>query len=53
MQPNAAPRFSRTAGAVNGAPAIAGKHSNDVLESWGIAADRRDAFLKAGAVAQG
>jgi hypothetical protein len=38
---------------VNGAPAIAGKHSNDVLESWGIAADRRDAFLKAGAVAQG
>jgi alpha-methylacyl-CoA racemase len=53
IQPNAAPRFSRTAGAVNGAPAIAGKHSNDVLESWGIAADRRDAFLKAGAVAQG
>ena len=53
VQPNAAPRFSRTAGAVNGAPAIAGKHSNDVLESWGIAADRREAFLKAGAVAQG
>jgi alpha-methylacyl-CoA racemase len=53
MQPNAAPRFSRTAGAVNGAPAIAGKHSNDVLESWGIAADRRETFLKAGAVAQG
>jgi alpha-methylacyl-CoA racemase len=53
IQPNAAPRFSRTAGAVNGAPAIAGKHSNDVLESWGIAADRREAFLKAGAVAQG
>lgn len=53
IQPNAAPRFSRTAGAVNGAPAIAGKHSNDVLESWGIAADRREAFLKTGAVAQG
>ncbi|MFZ4684730.1 MAG: CaiB/BaiF CoA transferase family protein [Hyphomonadaceae bacterium] len=53
IQPNAAPRFSRTAGAVNGAPALAGKHSNDVLESWGIAADRREAFLKAGAVAQG
>ena len=53
IQPNAAPRFSRTAGAVNGAPAIAGKHSNDVLEGWGIAADRREAFLKAGAVAQG
>ena len=52
-QPNAAPRFSRTAGAVNGAPAMAGKHSRDVLESWGIAADKREAFLKAGAVAEG
>ncbi len=53
VQPNAAPRFSRTAGAVNGAPAMAGKHSTEVLESWGIAADRREAFMKAGAVAQG
>ena len=53
VQPKAAPRFSRTAGAVNGAPAMAGKHSTEVLESWGIAADRREAFLKAGAVAQG
>jgi alpha-methylacyl-CoA racemase len=53
VQPNAAPRFSRTAGAVNGAPAMAGKHSTEVLESWSIAADRREAFLKAGAVAQG
>jgi len=53
VQPNAAPRFSRTAGAINGAPAMAGKHSTEVLESWGIAADRREAFLKAGAVAQG
>lgn len=52
IQPNAAPRFSRTAGAVNGAPAMAGKHSAHVLESWGIAADQREAFLKAGAVAQ-
>ena len=53
VQPNAAPRFSRTAGAVNGAPAMAGKNSTEVLESWGIAADRREAFMKAGAVAQG
>lgn len=53
VQPNAAPRFSRTAGAVNGAPAMAGKHSSEVLESWGISADRREAFLNAGAVAQG
>jgi len=53
MQPNVAPRFSRTAGALNGAPAMAGKHSLDVLESWEIAADRREAFVKAGGVAQG
>ncbi|MEY2758363.1 MAG: succinyl-CoA--L-malate CoA-transferase beta subunit [Pseudomonadota bacterium] len=51
-QPNAAPRFSRTAGAVQGAPAVAGKHSNGVLESWGVAPERREAFLRAGAVTQ-
>ncbi len=37
-QPGPAPRFSRTAGAINGAPALAGKQSDDVLKSWGIAA---------------
>ena len=48
MQPGPAPRFSRTAGAVNGAPALAGKHSGDVLKSWGIEAERAAGFLKAG-----
>lgn len=52
-QPGPAPRFSRTAGAVNGAPAIAGKSSQAVLESWKIAPDATAAFLKAGAVVQG
>jgi alpha-methylacyl-CoA racemase len=51
-QPGPAPRFSRTAGAVNGVPALAGKHSKDVLEGWGIEAERVAAFLSAGAVAQ-
>jgi len=51
-QPGPAPRFSRTAGAVNGAPAVAGRNSADVLESWGIASERVKAFLSAGAVAQ-
>ena len=51
-QPGPAPRFSRTAGAVNGAPAMAGKHSGDVLQSWGIDAERVKGFLAAGAVAQ-
>jgi len=52
-QPGPAPRFSRTAGAVNGAPAMAGKHSKSVLESWGIEAERAEAFLAAGVVVQG
>ena len=51
-QPGPAPRFSRTAGAVNGVPALAGKHSKDVLEGWGIEAERVAAFLSAGAVSQ-
>lgn len=51
-QPGPAPRFSRTAGAVNGAPAMAGKHSKGVLESWGIEAERAEGFLSAGAVVQ-
>jgi len=33
-------------------PALAGKHSKDVLEGWGIEAERVAAFLSAGAVAQ-
>ena len=52
VQPGPAPRFSRTTGAINGAPARPGDHSRDVLESWGIAAERAGDFLKAGAVVQ-
>ena len=51
-QPGPAPRFSRTAGAVNGVPALAGKHSKQVLESWGIDPERAADFLSAGAIAQ-
>lgn len=51
-QPGPAPRFSRTAGAVNGAPPLAGKQSKDVLESWGIEAERAAAFVAAGVVVQ-
>jgi len=52
VQPGPAPRFSRTAGAVQGAPAVAGKNSGDVLQSWGVDAERVKGFLAAGAVAQ-
>ncbi len=51
-QPGPAPRFSRTAGAINGLPALAGKQSEDVLTSWGIDAERAQGFLKGGAVVQ-
>ena len=38
VQPGPAPRFSRTAGAINGGPpALAGKHSHEVLKDWGVA----------------
>lgn len=53
IQPGPAPRFSRTTGAINGAPAMPGKQSEDVLKGWGIEPERAAGFLKAGAVVQG
>jgi alpha-methylacyl-CoA racemase len=50
VQPGPAPRFSRTAGAINGPPAKAGQHSADVLKSWGVNPERAAAFLNGGAV---
>ncbi len=52
VQPGPAPRVSRTAGAINGAPATPGKHSREVLQSWGVAQDLADSYIKAGAVVQ-
>ena len=53
VQPGVAPRFSRTTGAVNGAPVLAGQQSEAVLKAWGVAPERVDGFLKAGGVVQG
>jgi alpha-methylacyl-CoA racemase len=50
VQPGPAPRFSRTAGAINGPPAKAGQHSAEVLKDWGIDAEKAAGFLKSGAV---
>ena len=50
-QPRPAPRFSRTEPEVVSAPAHAGQHSRAVLADWGIAADRIDALVSSGAVA--
>jgi alpha-methylacyl-CoA racemase len=50
-QPAPAPRFSRTATAVERPPAHPGQHTREVLADWGIAADRVDALVASGAVA--
>jgi alpha-methylacyl-CoA racemase len=50
-QPAPAPRFSRTVPAVERPPAHAGQHTREVLADWGIAADRVDALVASGAVA--
>jgi alpha-methylacyl-CoA racemase len=50
VQPGPAPRFSRTAGAINGPPAKAGEHSADVLKDWGVDPERAASFLSGGAV---
>jgi alpha-methylacyl-CoA racemase len=50
VQPGPAPRFSRTAGAINGPPAKAGEHSAVILKDWGIAPEQAAGFLKSGAV---
>ena len=52
-QPRPAPRFSRTEPEVVSPPAHAGQHSRAVLADWGIAADRIDALVASGAVADG
>jgi alpha-methylacyl-CoA racemase len=50
MQPAPAPRFTRTVAEVTRPPAHPGQHTRDVLAEWGIAAERIDALLAAGAV---
>ena len=52
-QPRPAPRFSRTEPEVVSPPAHAGQHSRAVLADWGIPADRIDALVVSGAVADG
>jgi alpha-methylacyl-CoA racemase len=50
-QPNAAPRFSRTPGAIQGPPAHAGQHTDEILAEAGLSADEIAALRDAGAVA--
>ena len=50
-QPGPAPRFSRTPGAIDRAPAHAGEHTDEALAEWGFAADELMRLREAGAIA--
>jgi alpha-methylacyl-CoA racemase len=51
-QPAPAPRFSRTPGAVRGAPRRAGEDTVAALRAWGFGEDEVTALLAGGAVAE-
>jgi alpha-methylacyl-CoA racemase len=50
-QPAPAPRFSRSKPEVARPPAHPGQHTREALAEWGIASDRIEALITAGAVA--
>jgi alpha-methylacyl-CoA racemase len=50
-QPRPAPRFSRTVPEVVSAPAHPGQHSRAILADWGVPAERIEALVASGAVA--
>jgi alpha-methylacyl-CoA racemase len=51
VHPAPAPRFGRTAAAIQGPPAQPGAHTDEALADWGVAADRIRALREAGAIA--
>jgi alpha-methylacyl-CoA racemase len=52
LQPAPAPRFSRTLPELSRPPAHDGQHTREVLGDWGVAPDRVEALITAGAVRQ-
>ncbi len=48
-QPNPAPRFARTPGAIGRAPGLAGSGTRAGLRGWGVSDDDVEAFRRAGA----
>ena len=50
MQPNVAPRFSRTAGAIQGAPPKIGEHNESAMRDWGMSESALAALKKAEAI---
>ena len=52
VQPNPAPRFSRTPTSLPGAPPVPGEQTREALAAWGISRSSIDALVEAGAVAE-
>ena len=52
LQPAPAPRFSRTVPEISRPPAHDGQHTREALIDWGVAPDRVESLLAAGAVRQ-
>ncbi|MDZ4761782.1 MAG: CoA transferase, partial [Alphaproteobacteria bacterium] len=52
VQPAPAPRFSRTAGNVQGPPALPGQQSRQVMLDWGVDQQMVETLLKGGAIVQ-
>ncbi|MFN3162115.1 MAG: CaiB/BaiF CoA transferase family protein [Pseudohongiellaceae bacterium] len=50
QQPAPAPRFSRTPGRIQSAPALAGEHSEQILGDWGFGEDEIAALKQASAI---
>ena len=50
VQPNAAPRFSRTPSEIRGDPAGVGEHSRQILGDWGLDESRIGALFDGGVV---
>jgi alpha-methylacyl-CoA racemase len=50
VQPNVAPRFSRTVPKIQGSAPQAGAHTESALKDWGFAADDIHALSQAGAI---
>ncbi len=51
VQPNVAPRFSRTESAIQRPPAAPGEHTEEALREWGFDDAGLDALREAGAIA--
>jgi alpha-methylacyl-CoA racemase len=51
VQPNVAPRFSRTESAIQRPPAAPGEHTEEALREWGLDDDALEVLRQAGAIA--